>query len=245
MAPKLEPAIVTEVPTAPELGVRLLMPGVTEKLAPLLAAAFTVTTTVAVPAATLLGTGTTMLVALQELGVALTPAMVTVLVPCAAPKFEPAMVIAVPTGPEVGDRLLITGVTLNTAVLLAAPFTVTITLALPAAALLGTGATMLVALQELGVALAPPMVTVLVPCVAPKLEPAMVTDVPVAPDVGDRLLTTGVTLKTAVLLATPPTVTTTLALPGARVDGTTATMLLALQDVGVTATPAMVTVLVP
>ena len=69
------------------------------KLTPLLAAPPTVTTTFPVVAP--LGTGTTMLVALQLVGVAAVPLNVTVLVPCVAPKFVPAIVTEVPTGPDV------------------------------------------------------------------------------------------------------------------------------------------------
>jgi hypothetical protein len=50
-----------------------------------------------------------MLVALQLVGVALIPLKVTVLVPCAAPKFVPLMVTAVPTAPELGVRFVILG----------------------------------------------------------------------------------------------------------------------------------------
>ena len=46
---------------------------------------------------------------------------------------------------------------------------------------------MLVALQLVGVAAVPLNLTVLVPCVAPKLAPLIVTDVPTTPDVGFRL----------------------------------------------------------
>ena len=46
------------------------------------------------------GTGTTMLVALQLVGVAAVPLNFTVLVPCVAPKFVPVIVTDVPTGPE-------------------------------------------------------------------------------------------------------------------------------------------------
>jgi hypothetical protein len=46
------------------------------------------------------------------------------------------------------------------------PFTVTLTA--PVVAALGTGATMLVSLQLVGVAAVPLKVTVLLPCVAPK-----------------------------------------------------------------------------
>jgi len=51
---------------------------------------------------------------------------------------------------------------------------------LPVIAPGGTGVVMLVLLQELGVATVPLNVTVLVPWVAPKLEPVMVTNVPIA-----------------------------------------------------------------
>jgi hypothetical protein len=46
--------------------------------------------------------------------------------------------------------------------------------------------------------------TVLLPCVAPKFAPAIVTDVPTKPDVGDKLVMLGagtVTVKLTPLLA--------------------------------------------
>ncbi len=54
----------------------------------------------------------------------------------------------------------------------------------------GTVATILVLLQ-VAVAAIPPKVTVLEPCVAPKLEPLIVTDVPTGPLDGDKLVITG------------------------------------------------------
>ena len=74
--------MVTEVPTAPEVGLRLEILGAevfTVKLIPLLAAPPTVTTTF--PLVAPAGTGATMLVALQLVGVAATPLNFTVLVP--------------------------------------------------------------------------------------------------------------------------------------------------------------------
>src|SRR5258706_185575 len=87
--------------------------------------------------------------------------------------------------------------------LLATPFTVTTTG--PVVAPLGTGATMLVALQLVGVAVVPLKRTLLLPCVDPKFVPVIVTDVPTAPDVGDRLVRVGgwltsVTVHVKVLL---------------------------------------------
>src|SRR5204863_3263667 len=69
----------------------------------------------------------------------------------------------------------------------------------------------LCALQLFGVAAVPLKATVLVPCVAPKFAPVIVTAVPTGPDVGLRVVIDGatVTVKGAPLLARPPTVTTT------------------------------------
>lgn len=188
-APKLLPLIVTEAPTAPELGERLLMlgAGTTVKEAPLLATVFTVTITLPVVAPD--GTGATMEVALQLLGVDAVPLNLTVLVPRVAPKPLPLMVIDAPTGAELGERALMTGITVNLTPALAEPLTVTTTF--PVVAVLGTGATMDVALQLVGVATTPLNLTVLVPWVVPKPLPVMVTAVPAFPDVGDKLVIFG------------------------------------------------------
>ncbi len=84
-------------------------------------------------------------------------------------------------------------------------------------------------------------VTTLEPAVAPNPEPVIVTEVPTSPEVGLMLVMLGDrTVKVEPLLATPPTVTTTLPVV---VVGTTATMLVALQLVVVAPTPLKVTVL--
>jgi hypothetical protein len=162
------------------------VPPGTVKLTPLLATPPTVTTTLPVVAPA--GTGTVMLVALQLVGVPAVPLNVTVLVPCVAPKFAPLIVTDVPTAPVLGFKLVMLGpgtVTVKLTPLLAAPPTVTTTL--PVVAPAGTGATMLVALQLVGTAAMPLNVTVLVPCVAPKFAPLIVTEVPTNPDAGFRL----------------------------------------------------------
>jgi len=248
VAPKFAPLIVTDAPTNPEVGFRLVILGaetVTVKPTPLLAAPPTVTTTLPVVAPA--GTGTTMLVALQLVGVAAIPLNFTVLVPCVAPRFAPAIVTDAPMTPDVGFKLEMLGaetVTVKPTPLLATPPTVTTTL--PVVAPAGTGTTMLVALQLVGAAAIPLNVTVLVPCVAPKFAPPIVTDAPMTPDVGFKLEMLGdgtVTVKPTPLLATPPTVTTTL--PVVAPAGTAAVMLVALQLVGAAANPLNVTVLVP
>ena len=119
--------------------------GITVNKIPLLACPFTVTTTLPVVAPA--GTGATIDVALQLVGVAATPLKVTVLVPWLAPKFAPVIVTEIPTAPDVGERLLIEGggITVNETPLLACPFTVTITL--PVVAPPGTDTTIELVLQ--------------------------------------------------------------------------------------------------
>lgn len=68
-----------------------------------------------------------------------------------------------PTGPEVGDKLVIAGVTEKVELLLGVPFTVATTLAASGDKLVGTVATILVAFQLVTVAVAPPIVNVLPP----------------------------------------------------------------------------------
>jgi hypothetical protein len=241
VAPKPVPLMVTEVPTTPEVGDRLLMIGSTVKALPLLEVPPTASTTN--PVVALAGTGTTIEVALQLLGVAAAPLKATVLVPCVEPKPVPVIVMEVPTTPKAGDKLLMAGTTVKGMPLLAVPPTVTITD--PEVAPAGTGTTIEVALQEFGVAAVPLNVTVLVPCEAPKFVPLIVTDVPITPNVGERLLMIGgvVTVKVTPLLAVPPTVTTTD--PEVAPAGTGTTIEVVLHELGVAAVPLNVTVLVP
>jgi hypothetical protein len=168
-----------------------------------------------------------MFVALQLVGAVGVPLKETVLVPCVVPKFVPLIVTDVPTSPEEGFKLAMFGVgrTVNDTELLATPPTVT--MMLPVVAPFGTGATMPPVFQLVGVATVPLNVTVLVPCVVPKLEPMRVMRVPTAPDVGLTLVMFGVTVKLTPLLATPPTVTITL--PVVAPNGTGTTMLVGLQ----------------
>jgi hypothetical protein len=188
-----------------------------------------------------------MLVSLQLLGEAAVPLNVTVLVPWVAPKFAPVIVTDVPTGPEIGLRLAMLGgtVTVKFTPLLATPLIETTTF--PVVAPAGTGTTMLVSLQLFGLATVPLNVTtlVLVPTVAPKLVPVIVTTVPTGPDVGFILVIFGggVTVKAMLLLATPPTVTMTF--PVVAPAGTGASMLVSPHVLGVASVPLKVTVLAP
>ena len=157
-----------------------------------------------------------MLDADQQVGVAAVPLNVTVLLPLVAPKFAPLIATDVPTAPLVGERLVTDGavlvavVTVNASALLLAPPTFTTTL--PLVAPVGTGTTMFDADQLVGVAVVPLNVTVLLACVAPKLLPAIVTDVPTGPVVGDKEVSDGDAV------ADPPDTTTLLNEAVAAVD---------------------------
>jgi len=110
VAPKFDPVTVTDVPTGPLVGERLVMVGVVEvtvKVDALLTTPPTVTTTL--PLVAVAGTGTTMLVADQLVGVAAVPLKVTELVPWEAPNPVPVMVVGVPTGPDPGATVVMTG----------------------------------------------------------------------------------------------------------------------------------------
>src|SRR6266436_6136139 len=205
VAPKFAPLIVTELPTNPEVGLKLVMLGpgtVTVKFMPLLTTPPTVTTTLPVVAPA--GTGATMLVALQLVGVAVIPLNVAVLVPCVAPKFAPVIVTDVPISPDAGFKLVMLGpgtVTVKFMPLLATPPTLTTTF--PVVAPDGTSTTTLVALQLVGVAVIPLNFTVLVPCVAPKFAPLIVTELPTNPEVGLKLVMLGAGAALLTLTATP------------------------------------------
>jgi hypothetical protein len=121
-------------------------------------------------------------VAVQFVTCAVTPLNVTEDPVADDPKLIPTILTKVPGSPVEGDRLVIVGVgkTVNDEPPLETPFTVTTTL--PVVALVGTTATIDVALQLVIVAVVPLNVTV--PTVVPKFVPMIVTEEPTTPEVG-------------------------------------------------------------
>jgi hypothetical protein len=183
-------------PTVPVVGFKDEMLGWTIKTPPVLVAAppaMTTTNPVVAPE----GTGATMLVVLQLVGEAGVPLKVTVLVPWAGPNPSPVIVTDVPTGPEVGLKFEMLGITVKGVPLLAAPPTVTTTF--PVLEPDGTAATMLEVLQLVGVAMVPLNVTVLFPCDDPKFTPEIVTDLPTVADVGLKLVMLGTAWVTVIV----------------------------------------------
>jgi hypothetical protein len=153
------------------------------------------------------------------------------------------IVTAVPTTPEVGERLVMVEFkTVKFDPLLLTPSANTTTF--PVVAPPGTVTVMLVALQLETVAVVPLKLTVPDPCVEPKFVPVMVTAAPTAPVVIDRLvmLGAGTTVKEDPLLFTPVFTTT---FPVVAPVGTVTATLVTLQLVTVAAVPLNFTVPVP
>src|SRR6266566_1440482 len=117
--PKFDPVMVTAAPTAPVVidKLEMLGAGTTVKFTPLLAWLDTVTTTFPVVAP--LGTVTAILDEPHVVTEAVVPLNLTVLVPCVEPNVVPVIVTEAPTAPEVTDNLVIAGVTVKFAPLLA------------------------------------------------------------------------------------------------------------------------------
>ena len=177
----------------------------TVKATPVDATPPAVTTTLPVVAP--VGTDVRIEVSVQLVIVAGVPLNVTA--PCVVPKFVPVIVTGVLTSPEVTDRFVMPGATVNDTPLLATPPAVTTTL--PVVAPVGTCAKIdPVAQPVIDVAGVPLKVTV--PCAVPKFDPEIVTHAPTAPEVGDSVVMLGATttVNDSPLLATPPAVTTTL-----------------------------------
>jgi hypothetical protein len=245
VAPKFVPVRVTEPPIAADIGDKLLMLGIgnTVKLTLLLATSLAFTTTLPVVAP--VGTGTTMEESLQLVGLPTLVLNLTVPLPCVAPNPLPVMATGVPTGAAVGERLAMfgAGATVNGTPALTTPETVTTTF--PDDAPTGMGTTIFAFAQLVGVAVVPLNVTVLVPCVVPKLVPVTITAAPIAPDVGvtELMLGTGRTVKITPLLLTPLAFTTTFPVLAPLGAGTT--MAESLQLRGMPALVPNLIVLVP
>jgi len=121
----------------------------------------------------------------------------------------------------------------------------TLTRTLPVVALLGTVATMLVALQLVAAVGVPLNEIVLVPCVVPKFVPLIVTEIPTGPEDGFKpvMFGVGTTVNGTALLASAPTVT--MIFPVVAPLGTGTSMLNELHLVGLPGVPLNVIVLVP
>src|ERR1700722_1347482 len=144
--------------------------------------------------------------------------------------------------PDVGEVICrdAAAATVKFTPLLARPPTVTITF--PVVAPFGTITPMFDSLRLVITAVAPLKPTVLTPFIKPKPVPEIVTTVPTAPEVGERLVMVGTTVKRDPLLLSPTSTTT---VPVSPVFGTVTTMLVGLQLTTGAGYPSNLTTLFP
>src|SRR5439155_1239400 len=150
----------------------------------------------------------------------------------------------VPTGPLVGEKLVIVGplTTVNEPALVAVPPGV-VTLSIPEVAPAGTVARMVVSEVTVKVALVPLNATALAPV---KLDPVIVTLVPTGPLVGEKLAIVGplTTVNELELVAVPPGAVT-LSVPEVAPAGTVARMVVSEVTVKVALVPLNATAVAP
>jgi hypothetical protein len=171
------------------------------------------------------------------------------LIAVAPVKLMPPRTTEVPVTPLVGAKELITGAGTKLVALVPTPVEV-VTVIGPVVTLAGTNTVMEVIDQfeagEAGAASVPLNLTVLVPCVAPKLVPVIVTEVPTAPPLGlnEVIEGGGRTVNCVLLVAVPPGVVT-VKLPFAAPDGTVVLIWLSLVTVNAAVVPANFTAVAP
>lgn len=217
---KLDPFIVTDVPTGPFGGVKPLIVGADTrvKFAPLVAFPPGVVTEIG-PLLAPIGT-----VAMIFMPLNLKLAVVTLKLTCVAPfRFAPEIVTEMPTGPLAGEKPLMVGGALETTVNVDALVPVppgVVTEIGPLVAPEGTVAVICVSRLTVKVALVPLNFTDVAPLNA---LPVMVTVTPVPPLVGVNPLIAGggMTVKFAELVPVPPGVVTPIT-PVLAPDGTVA-----------------------
>jgi hypothetical protein len=236
------PVIVTFVPTTPLVGEKLVMVGggITVKelaLVPVPPAVVTLMVPVVAPP----GTVAVICVAELTVNVAAVPLNFTAVAPV---KAVPVIVTFVPTAPPVGEKLVMVGggMTVKELALVPVPPAV-VTLIVPVVAPAGTVAVICVSEFTVNEAVVPLNFTAVAPVNA---VPVIVTLVPIAPLVGEKLITEGVgmTVKELVLVPVPLAVVT-LIVPVVAPLGTVAVICVSEFTVKVAAVPLNFTAVAP
>jgi hypothetical protein len=233
---KLAPLIVTVVPTAPLVGVKLVIRGATVKLVALVAVPPAVVTVIP-PVVALADTVAVICVLELTEKAAEAPLNLTELAPV---KAVPVIVTLTPTFPLAGVKPVMLGLTVKFPVLVTVP-TGVVTLILPVVAPAGTVAVILI--EELGAkpAETPLNFTDETPV---KLAPLMVTLVPITPLVGVKLVIRAATVKSVALVAVPAGFVTVI-FPVVALPGTVAVILMSELRVKAAASPLNLTDVVP
>lgn len=201
------PVIVTDVPTGPAVGLKLEMVTGTVIVNEELLVADPLGEVIMIgPVDAPVGTVVTICVSVAEVTLAAVPLKVTVFWPAVGLNPEPVMVTIVPTGPMFGEKVLIAadGETVNAEPLVAEP-PVVVTVNDPVVAPEGTVATICVAEAEVTVPAMPLKLTVFCATVELNPVPVIVTEVPIGPVEGAKLVidTCGATVNTESLVADP------------------------------------------
>jgi hypothetical protein len=201
------------------------------------------TVTEIVPVVAPAGTEVVMLVVVEAVTVALTPLKLTVLLPGVVLKLVPLMVTDVPAGPLAGENPDIAGGTVKLDELVAVS-KFTVTEMVPVVAPAGTVVVMLVAVEAVTTAGTPLKLTVLLPGVALKFVPVMVTVVPGNPLVGVKLeIAGGKATKKFEALVAVWIILSTVTGPVVAPAGTVVVMLVAVAAVTVAPVPLNITIL--
>ncbi len=252
MVLKFVPVIVTEVPSGPIAGVKVVMVGgggavMTKSVE--LVAVFVPTLTVITPVVAPAGTVVVILVEVLDDTEVTVPLNRTVLSEGVGLKFVPVITTVFPANPLVGLKLVMVGggnVTTKL-VALVAVLLPTFTVITPVVAPAGTVVSILVAVLAVTVARVPLNRTSLSPGLVLKFVPVIVTGVPTNPLVGVKLVMVGggsVTVKLPELVAVFPPIKT-LIVPVVAPTGTVVLILVVVLDDTVASVPLKRTSLLP
>lgn len=194
------PLIVTDVPTIPLVGAKLVIVGVTVKFV-VLATTPPAVVIVIGPVTAAAGTTATICVDVSLVIVPATPPNLTDTAPA---RLVPVIVTLVPVGPLSGEKPLlasIVGLTRKLLALVAAPYGV-VTMIRPEVAPFGTTATIWLAISLVMVAATPLNVTLVAPA---RPFPLMTTDEPIGPLAGAKpeIVGAGTTVKLIGLVGDP------------------------------------------
>jgi hypothetical protein len=243
-APKFVPKITTSAVGAPLVGLRLVMVGVPSTVkTELLVAVTPATSTVIGPVVALAGTEVDMLVVVDPETEASVPLNLTTLFPGVALKLVPLMVTFAVTAPLVGVKPVMVGAAVTVkleALVVVTPVPATSTLIGPVVAPIGTEVEILLVVDALTLASTPLNLTTLLPGVALKFVPEMVTAAVSAPLVGVNPEMPGVgrTVKLDALVTTTPVPFTRTEIgPVVAPTGTDVVMLVLVEPVTVANVP--------
>jgi len=192
MVLKFVPTMVTEVPAGPLAGLKLEIEGNDTEKSEMLVATCPSASTVILPVVAPGGTRTKILFGVGvPLIVATTPLNLTMFPAATVLKFKPRIVTKVPAGPLVGLMIEIEGIGTEKSEVLVANFPFASTVIFPDVVSGGTFVRILVPVDSIMIAVFPLNLTMLLAAMVLKFVPRMVTEVPILPLDGLKLVIVG------------------------------------------------------